>query len=126
MIFFQVNVHVQKEELVLCQFWQAGGSLLIGVVGQVPLQLFGFVALVQSTSRKSDPLTLVLQEWEDFCSCEDVDDIWFWFLCPDFGLPDTFLSAVKSAEVSVHADIHLQPPGQKHAAAHKAGTVLEG
>ncbi|XP_023276946.1 GRAM domain-containing protein 2B-like [Seriola lalandi dorsalis] len=36
----------------------------------------------------------------------------------DFGgLPDTFLSAVKSGEVSVHADIHLQTPGQKHRAA---------
>lgn len=40
----------------------------------------------------------------------------------DFGLPDTFLSAVKSAEVSVHADIHLQPPAQKHGAALKAGS----
>ncbi|XP_051269548.1 GRAM domain-containing protein 2B isoform X2 [Dicentrarchus labrax] len=32
------------------------------------------------------------------------------------GLPDTFLSAVKSGEVSVHADIHLQTPSQKHGA----------
>ncbi|XP_034997350.1 GRAM domain-containing protein 2B isoform X1 [Hippoglossus stenolepis] len=30
------------------------------------------------------------------------------------GLPGSFLSAVKSGEVSVHADIHLQTPGQKH------------
>lgn len=31
----------------------------------------------------------------------------------------TFLSAVKTGEVSVHADIHLQTPGPKHPAAHK-------
>ncbi|KAM6975642.1 GRAM domain-containing protein 2B-like [Tautogolabrus adspersus] len=31
--------------------------------------------------------------------------------------PDTFLSAVKSGEVSVHADIHLQAPSQIHGAA---------
>ncbi|XP_029024231.1 GRAM domain-containing protein 2B-like isoform X2 [Betta splendens] len=43
---------------------------------------------------------------------------------PDFsGLPDTFLSAVKSREVSVHADIHLQTPGQKHGAALKNGAT---
>ncbi|XP_026154167.1 GRAM domain-containing protein 2B-like isoform X8 [Mastacembelus armatus] len=28
--------------------------------------------------------------------------------------PDTFLTTVKSGEVSVHADIHLQAPSQKH------------
>lgn len=37
------------------------------------------------------------------------------------GLPDTFLSAVKSSEVSVHADIHLQTPSQKHGATLKSG-----
>ncbi|KAM9306288.1 GRAM domain-containing protein 2B-like isoform 3-T3 [Pholidichthys leucotaenia] len=35
-------------------------------------------------------------------------------------LPDTFLSAVKSSEVSVHADIHLQAPSQKHGPTHKS------
>ncbi|KAM4634029.1 GRAM domain-containing protein 2B-like isoform 2-T2 [Polymixia lowei] len=36
---------------------------------------------------------------------------------PDFSsLPETFLSAVKSGEVSVHADIHLQTPNPKHGA----------
>ncbi|XP_040012538.1 GRAM domain-containing protein 2B-like isoform X2 [Xiphias gladius] len=40
------------------------------------------------------------------------------------GLPDTFLSAVKSAEVSVHADIHLQTPGQKHRAALNNGSTM--
>ncbi|XP_030291843.1 GRAM domain-containing protein 2B-like isoform X3 [Sparus aurata] len=39
------------------------------------------------------------------------------------GLPDTFLSAVKSGEVSVHADIHLQTPGPKHGAALKNGSA---
>lgn len=39
------------------------------------------------------------------------------------GLPDTFLSAVKSGEVSVHADIHLQTPSQKHGAALKNGSA---
>lgn len=39
------------------------------------------------------------------------------------GLPDTFLSAVKSAEVSVHADVHLQTPSQKHGAALKNGST---
>ncbi|XP_056146980.1 GRAM domain-containing protein 2B-like [Lampris incognitus] len=29
-------------------------------------------------------------------------------------LPDTFLSAVKSGQMSVHADIHLKTPGPKH------------
>ncbi|XP_049460357.1 GRAM domain-containing protein 2B-like [Epinephelus fuscoguttatus] len=38
-------------------------------------------------------------------------------------LPDTFLSAVKSGEVSVHADIHLQSPSQKHGAALKNGST---
>ncbi|XP_076020213.1 GRAM domain-containing protein 2B-like [Genypterus blacodes] len=38
-------------------------------------------------------------------------------------LPDTFLSAVKPGEVSVHADIHLQGPAQKHAAALKNGST---
>ncbi|XP_028319463.1 GRAM domain-containing protein 2B-like isoform X2 [Gouania willdenowi] len=37
------------------------------------------------------------------------------------GLPDTFLSGVKSSEVSVHADVHLQAPAQKHGAALKNG-----
>ncbi|XP_059213916.1 GRAM domain-containing protein 2B-like [Centropristis striata] len=37
-------------------------------------------------------------------------------------LPDSFLSAVKSAEVSVHADIHLQSPAQKHGAPLKNGS----
>ncbi|KAM8828868.1 GRAM domain-containing protein 2B-like [Spinachia spinachia] len=37
--------------------------------------------------------------------------------------PDTFLSAVKSAEVSVHADVHLQTPSQKHGAALKNGSM---
>ncbi|XP_008421668.1 GRAM domain-containing protein 3-like isoform X3 [Poecilia reticulata] len=36
-------------------------------------------------------------------------------------LPDTFLSAAKTREVSVHADIHLQNPSQKHGAALKNG-----
>lgn len=45
------------------------------------------------------------------------------FTWTDFtGLPDTFLSAVKSGEVSVHADIHLQTPGQKHRAVLNNGT----
>ncbi|XP_044030046.1 GRAM domain-containing protein 2B-like isoform X2 [Siniperca chuatsi] len=39
------------------------------------------------------------------------------------GLPDTFLSAVKSGEVSVHADIHLQTPSPKHGAALKNGST---
>ncbi|XP_069370055.1 uncharacterized protein gramd2b [Paralichthys olivaceus] len=39
------------------------------------------------------------------------------------GLPDSFLSAVKSGEVSVHADIHLQTPGQKHRAALNNGSA---
>ncbi|KAM7392498.1 hypothetical protein PAMA_007561 [Pampus argenteus] len=38
-------------------------------------------------------------------------------------LPDTFLNAVKSGEVSVHADIHLQTSGQKHGAALKNGST---
>lgn len=38
-------------------------------------------------------------------------------------LPDTFLGAVKSGEVSVHADIHLQTPSQKHGTALKSGTT---
>uniref|UniRef100_UPI0037E7FB76 GRAM domain-containing protein 2B-like isoform X1 n=1 Tax=Semicossyphus pulcher TaxID=241346 RepID=UPI0037E7FB76 len=37
--------------------------------------------------------------------------------------PDTFLSAVKSGEVSVHADIHLQTPSQIHGAALKNGSA---
>ncbi|XP_034094775.1 GRAM domain-containing protein 2B-like isoform X1 [Gymnodraco acuticeps] len=42
-------------------------------------------------------------------------------------LPDTFLSAVKSGEVSVHADVHLQTPSQKHGAAlNNEGTKLKG
>ncbi|KAK5852299.1 hypothetical protein PBY51_023778 [Eleginops maclovinus] len=42
-------------------------------------------------------------------------------------LPDPFLSTVKSGEVSVHADIHLQTPSQKHGAALKNGcTKLNG
>lgn len=41
-------------------------------------------------------------------------------------LPDTFLSAVKSGEVSVHADVHLQTPSQKHGAALNNGTKLKG
>ncbi|KAI9534843.1 hypothetical protein NQZ68_010229 [Dissostichus eleginoides] len=42
-------------------------------------------------------------------------------------LPDTFPSAVKSGEVSVHADVHLQTPSQKHGAALKnGGTQLKG
>lgn len=36
-------------------------------------------------------------------------------------LQDSFLSAVKNAEVSVHADIHLQTPSQKHGATPKNG-----
>lgn len=48
-----------------------------------------------------------------------------WCVCADFSLPDTFLSAVKGTEVSVHADIHLQPAGQKHGAAHKTGNLTD-
>ncbi|KAM4720573.1 GRAM domain-containing protein 2B-like isoform 1-T1 [Anableps anableps] len=36
-------------------------------------------------------------------------------------LPDTFLSAAKTREVSVNADIHLQSPSQKHSATLKNG-----
>lgn len=36
-------------------------------------------------------------------------------------LQKSFLSAVKNGEVSVHADIHLQSPGQKHGATPKNG-----
>lgn len=36
-------------------------------------------------------------------------------------LQDSFLSAVKNGEVSVHADIHLQTPSQKHEATPKNG-----
>ncbi|KAM9820332.1 GRAM domain-containing protein 2B-like [Neosynchiropus ocellatus] len=40
----------------------------------------------------------------------------------DFGaLPDSFLDAVKSAEVSVHADVHLQNSGQNHGPVLKNG-----
>ncbi|GAA6219221.1 GRAM domain-containing protein 3-like isoform X1 [Lates japonicus] len=42
------------------------------------------------------------------------------------GLPDTFLSAAKSGEVSVHADIHLQTPSQKHGASLKNGSLSTG
>lgn len=46
------------------------------------------------------------------------------YIWADFaGLPDTFLSAVKSREVSVHADIHLQTPSPKHGAALKNGSL---
>ncbi|KAG7498936.1 hypothetical protein JOB18_024886 [Solea senegalensis] len=38
-------------------------------------------------------------------------------------VPDAFLSATKSTEVSVHADVHLQTPGQKHRAALNNGTA---
>ncbi|XP_045923629.1 GRAM domain-containing protein 2B-like isoform X2 [Micropterus dolomieu] len=38
-------------------------------------------------------------------------------------LPDTFLSAVKTGEVSVHADIHLQTPSPKHGDALKNGST---
>ncbi|XP_029371502.1 GRAM domain-containing protein 2B-like isoform X2 [Echeneis naucrates] len=38
-------------------------------------------------------------------------------------LPDTFLSAVKGGEVSVHADIHLQTPSQKHRTALNNGSA---
>ncbi|KAK2888045.1 GRAM domain-containing protein 2B-like [Channa argus] len=38
-------------------------------------------------------------------------------------LPDTFLSAVKSGEVSVHADVHLQTPTQQCGAALKNGSA---
>ncbi|KAM9840867.1 GRAM domain-containing protein 2B-like isoform 2-T2 [Aulostomus maculatus] len=41
-------------------------------------------------------------------------------------LPDPFLSAVKSGEVSVHADIHLQTPSQKHGVAIKNGSAKPG
>uniref|UniRef100_A0AAX7TLZ5 GRAM domain-containing protein n=1 Tax=Astatotilapia calliptera TaxID=8154 RepID=A0AAX7TLZ5_ASTCA len=36
------------------------------------------------------------------------------------GLPGTFLNTAKSGEVSVHADIHLQTPSQKHGPALKS------
>lgn len=36
-------------------------------------------------------------------------------------LQDSFLGAVKNSEVSVHADIHLQTPSQKHGATPKNG-----
>uniref|UniRef100_A0A3Q2G9L0 GRAM domain-containing protein 3-like n=1 Tax=Cyprinodon variegatus TaxID=28743 RepID=A0A3Q2G9L0_CYPVA len=36
-------------------------------------------------------------------------------------LPETFLSAAKTREVSVHADVHLQSPSQKHGAMLKNG-----
>ncbi|XP_041826540.1 GRAM domain-containing protein 2B-like isoform X2 [Melanotaenia boesemani] len=39
------------------------------------------------------------------------------------GLQDPFLSAVKSRKVSVHADIHLQSPSQKHGTTLKNGSV---
>ncbi|XP_029920870.1 GRAM domain-containing protein 2B-like isoform X2 [Myripristis murdjan] len=39
------------------------------------------------------------------------------------GLPDTFLSAVKTGEVSVHADIHLQSPSQKLGATLQNGSA---
>uniref|UniRef100_A0A1A7WKM2 GRAM domain containing 3 n=3 Tax=Iconisemion striatum TaxID=60296 RepID=A0A1A7WKM2_9TELE len=41
-------------------------------------------------------------------------------------LPDTFLNAVKSREVSVHADIHLQSPSQKHGPTLKNGKAAHG
>ncbi|XP_037341456.2 GRAM domain-containing protein 2B-like isoform X2 [Pungitius pungitius] len=37
--------------------------------------------------------------------------------------PDAFLSAVKGAEVSVHADVHRQTPSQNHGAALKNGST---
>ncbi|KAF0031708.1 hypothetical protein F2P81_016263 [Scophthalmus maximus] len=39
------------------------------------------------------------------------------------GLPDTLVCAVKSGEVSVHADVHLQTPGLKHRAALNNGSA---
>ncbi|KAM6902984.1 GRAM domain-containing protein 2B-like [Xenentodon cancila] len=39
------------------------------------------------------------------------------------GLQGTFLNTVKRGEVSVHADIHLQTPSQKHAAILKNGSA---
>ncbi|XP_072228044.1 GRAM domain-containing protein 2B-like isoform X2 [Leuresthes tenuis] len=41
-------------------------------------------------------------------------------------LPDSFLSATKSREVSVHADIHLQTSSQKHGTALKNGSANRG
>lgn len=38
-------------------------------------------------------------------------------------LQDSFLSAVKNGEVSVHADVHLQSPNQKHGATTKNGAT---
>ncbi|XP_034047626.1 GRAM domain-containing protein 2B-like isoform X2 [Thalassophryne amazonica] len=39
------------------------------------------------------------------------------------GIPGTFLSAVNTGEVSVHADVHLQNPSQKYGAASNKGSV---
>uniref|UniRef100_A0A8C6V742 GRAM domain-containing protein n=1 Tax=Neogobius melanostomus TaxID=47308 RepID=A0A8C6V742_9GOBI len=38
-------------------------------------------------------------------------------------LQESFLSAVKNGEVSVHADVHLQTPSQKHGATPKIGST---
>lgn len=122
-----------NEDLHLSHF-----PFLLEVMGQVPLELFKsfvFFCFAAVNQQEMWSKLLILQEREDLGDrCQDVDYMcWqgvtpaaLFILCTDFGLPDTFLSAVKSAEVSVHADIHLQPSGQKLGAAHKAGTVIEG
>lgn len=46
-------------------------------------------------------------------------------MCADFSsLPDTFLNAAKTREVSVHADIHLQSPSPKHGTTLKNGILI--
>ncbi|XP_040915570.1 GRAM domain-containing protein 2B-like [Toxotes jaculatrix] len=91
-------------------------SFRVGCPSSLPLDLSGDFSdldgVVQQRRQK------MMESSSSGSQTPDYDKI------TDFtGLPDTFLSAVKSGEVSVHADIHLQSPSQKHRAALKNGST---
>ncbi|XP_069558404.1 GRAM domain-containing protein 2B-like [Brachyistius frenatus] len=91
------------------------------------------------TSCENSPSSLPLDFSGDFCDLDGVvqrrrqdmmESSSSGSQTPDYdkisdfsGLPATFLSAVKSGEVSVHADVHLQTPSQKHGAALNNGST---
>ncbi|XP_054908648.1 GRAM domain-containing protein 2B-like isoform X2 [Poeciliopsis prolifica] len=91
----------------------------------------------ENSFRASCPTSLPLDFSGDFCDLDGVvhqrrqdmmESSSSGSQTPDYdkisdfsSLPDTFLSAAKTREVSVHADIHLQNPSQKHGAALKNG-----
>ncbi|XP_047424947.1 GRAM domain-containing protein 2B-like [Mugil cephalus] len=114
-----ICLHLEEDKICISPDTSCESSFRVKCPSSLPLDLSGAFSDLDGVvqQRRQE----MMESSSSGSQTPDYDKI------NDFsGLPDTFLNAVKSAEVSVHADIHLQTPSQKHGTALKTGSTKPG